>query len=204
VKWSRWRHLAYLWLPTPHRPVETTGLVGQQQAGATVHGKTRSSGGGLLQEKAHHQQQPSFPLLSQSGTRPGGGTSRPNLRGGNYLHKASPGVYLSGGASGCVHPLHSGMPPERNLSQDLTQVTLQKAVIQHTPGIHHSGHRGQYAATAHVPLSEEAGVQISMAEVSQAWQNGYAERIMRTIKEEEVDLSEYEGYWEPTGRLVSS
>ena len=27
-----------------------------------------------------------------------------------------------------------------------------------------------------------------------AWQNGYAERLMRTIKEEEVDLSEYECY----------
>ena len=30
-------------------------------------------------------------------------------------------------------------------------------------------------------------VQISMAEVGQAWQNGYAERLIRTIKEEEVD-----------------
>ena len=33
-----------------------------------------------------------------------------------------------------------------------------------------------------------------MAEVGAAWQNGYAERLMRTIKEEEVDLSEYENY----------
>jgi transposase InsO family protein len=33
-----------------------------------------------------------------------------------------------------------------------------------------------------------------MADVGAAWQNGYAERLMRTIKEEEVDLSEYEDY----------
>ena len=33
-----------------------------------------------------------------------------------------------------------------------------------------------------------------MAEVGAAWQNGYAERLMRTIKEEEVSLSEYEDY----------
>jgi putative transposase len=33
-----------------------------------------------------------------------------------------------------------------------------------------------------------------MAEVGEAWQNGYAERLVRTIKEEEVDLSEYEDY----------
>ena len=29
-----------------------------------------------------------------------------------------------------------------------------------------------------------------------AWQNGYAERLMRTIKEEEVDLSEYRNFAE--------
>lgn len=30
-----------------------------------------------------------------------------------------------------------------------------------------------------------------MAEVGAAWQNGYAERLMLTMKEEEVDLAEY-------------
>lgn len=33
-----------------------------------------------------------------------------------------------------------------------------------------------------------------MAEVGQAWQNGYAERLMRTIKKEEVQLQDYEDY----------
>ena len=33
-----------------------------------------------------------------------------------------------------------------------------------------------------------------MAEVGCPEQNGYAERLMRTIKEEEVDLSEYKDY----------
>ena len=54
----------------------------------------------------------------------------------------------------------------------------------------------QYAATDYVDLLKEHGVQISMAEVGQAWQNGYAERLMRTIKEEEVDLSEYRNFTE--------
>jgi putative transposase len=35
-----------------------------------------------------------------------------------------------------------------------------------------------------------------MTEVGAAWQNGYAERLMRTIKEEEVDLSEYRSFAE--------
>jgi transposase InsO family protein len=84
----------------------------------------------------------------------------------------------------------------RSLSQELTQVALRKALAQRAPGIHHSDQGVQYAATVYVQLLEKAGVQISMAEVGQAWQNGYAEGVMRTIKEDEVDLSEYQDYWD--------
>jgi transposase InsO family protein len=87
----------------------------------------------------------------------------------DQLYKASLGVCLFSGASECVNPLHSGWDLGRSLNQELTQVTLQTALIQHTPGIHHSGQRVQYAATAYVQLLEETGVQISMAEVGQAW-----------------------------------
>jgi transposase InsO family protein len=44
-----------------------------------------------------------------------------------------------------------------------------------------------------------------MAQVGQAWQNGYAERLMRTIKEEEVDLSEYQDFaqvYEQIGHFI--
>jgi len=44
-------------------------------------------------------------------------------------------------------------------------------------------------------------VQISMAEVGKAWQNGYAERLIRTIKEDEVDLSEYVDYTDAIQQL---
>lgn len=84
----------------------------------------------------------------------------------------------------------------RSLSQELTLVALQRALILHTPDIHHSDQGVQYAATAYIQLLENDGVEISMAEVGQAWQNGYAERVMRTIKEEEVELSEYQDYWD--------
>ena len=40
-----------------------------------------------------------------------------------------------------------------------------------------------------------------MAEMGAAWQNGYAERLMRTIKEEGVDLSEYEDYTDAVRQL---
>jgi transposase InsO family protein len=82
----------------------------------------------------------------------------------------------------------------RGLDQDLTLTALQRALAQHTPEIHHSDQGVQYAATAYVDLLKAHGVTISMAEVGEPTQNGYAERLMRTIKEEEVDLSDYEDY----------
>ncbi len=44
-----------------------------------------------------------------------------------------------------------------------------------------------------------------MAEVGEATQNGYAERLIRTIKEEEVDLSDYHDYtdaYRQIGRFI--
>jgi transposase InsO family protein len=52
----------------------------------------------------------------------------------------------------------------------------------------------QYAATEYVETLWQAGVQISMADIGDPTQNGHVERLIRTIKEEEVDLSEYENY----------
>jgi transposase InsO family protein len=82
----------------------------------------------------------------------------------------------------------------RQLDQSLTLTALQRALLRHCPGIHHSDQGVQYAATAYVEQLRAHGVAISMAEVGEATQNGYAERLMRTIKEEEVYLAEYENY----------
>jgi putative transposase len=82
----------------------------------------------------------------------------------------------------------------RSLDQSLTLRALDQALAHHTPEIHHSDQGVQYAATAYTARLQAAGVQISMAEVGAAWQNGYARRLMRTIKEEEVDLSDYVNY----------
>ncbi len=35
-----------------------------------------------------------------------------------------------------------------------------------------------------------------MTDRGQAWQNGYAERVIRTIKEAEVELSDYQDYYD--------
>jgi transposase InsO family protein len=79
----------------------------------------------------------------------------------------------------------------RTLDQELTLMALRAALENHLPEIHHSDQGVQYAAYAYTDLLKEHGVQISMAAVGKAEENGYAERFMRTIKEEEVNLSEY-------------
>jgi putative transposase len=84
----------------------------------------------------------------------------------------------------------------RSMDQSLTLTALRKGLKKGQPEIHHSDQGVQYAAHEYVKLLQQHTVEISMAEVGQAWQNGYAERLMRTVKEEEVDLSEYRNFTE--------
>jgi len=79
----------------------------------------------------------------------------------------------------------------RTLDQNLTLYALQQALVHHCPKIHHSDQGIHYAFRNYIQALQEHGVQISMAGVGKPEENGYAERLMRTIKEEEVELSEY-------------
>jgi putative transposase len=82
----------------------------------------------------------------------------------------------------------------RTLDQGLTLTALERALTDRQPVIHHSDQGVQYAAAAYVQTLKQRDILISMADVGAAWQNGYAERLIRTIKEEEVVLSEYRDY----------
>ena len=83
----------------------------------------------------------------------------------------------------------------RTIDLQLTLDALRMALEQHDPPqIHHSDQGLQYAAHTYVNLLQAHNVQISMAAVGKAEENGFAERFMRTIKEEEVDLSEYHDF----------
>jgi len=77
------------------------------------------------------------------------------------------------------------------LGVELTLGALELALDKGTPEIHHSDQGLQYAATDYTVRLQSVGAQISMAEVGQSAQNGYAERVIRTIKEEEVYLNDY-------------
>jgi putative transposase len=102
-------------------------------------------------------------------------------------------VYLAVVMDVCTRAIR-GWHLSRGLDQGLALTALERALQHGQPEIHYSDQGVQYAAQDYVRCLQEHGVQISMSRRGAAWQNGYAERLMRTIKEDEVYLSEYCDY----------
>jgi putative transposase len=90
----------------------------------------------------------------------------------------------------------------RDLDQGLTLAALERALVVAVPKLHHSDQGVQYAATAYVQRLQNLGVTLSMAAIGEPRENGYAERLVRTIKEEEVDLSEYQDFADAQGQIM--
>jgi transposase InsO family protein len=89
----------------------------------------------------------------------------------------------------------------RSLDRHLTLTALRQALVDHVPDIHHSDQGWQYACGEYTDLLKASDVQISMAAVGKPEENGFAERLMRTIKEEAIDLSEYTDFHDAYQRL---
>jgi len=79
-----------------------------------------------------------------------------------------------------------------SLSTELVLNALRGALAKRRPEIHHSDQGVQYAAVGYTELLRAADVRISMAGRGRPMENPYAERVIRTIKEEEVVLNEYD------------
>ena len=94
-----------------------------------------------------------------------------------------------------------GWELSHDLDRSLTVTTLLRALHHGRPEIHHSDQGVQYAAQEYVDHLRGVQTAISMSDPGAAWQNGYAERFIRTVKEEEVDLSEYEDYDDALNQL---
>ena len=104
------------------------------------------------------------------------------------------------GADGCLHALHPRLlpvpQPRRGLDADGTEKSARRQRARDTPlrpgrTVHASVNA--YAATKYVSLLQSKGVLVSMAACSHKCErvgcpeeNGFAERLMRTIKEEHV------------------
>jgi transposase InsO family protein len=73
--------------------------------------------------------------------------------------------------------------------------------------IHHSDRGVQYACREYVQRLKQAGARISMTAVGEPKENAQAERVIRTLKEEEVDLQEYGSFAEAArgiGRFIET
>lgn len=88
-----------------------------------------------------------------------------------------------------------GWALERHLDSELSVAALRMALTARavTPGlVHHSDRGVQYACSDYTELLVEHEIRISMSRVANPYDNAYAERFMRTLKYEEVYLSDYD------------
>ena len=89
----------------------------------------------------------------------------------------------------------------QHLTQPLTLKPLQQALRRSVPEIHHSDQGVQYLSSAYLSMLRQHGIEISVARRGCPWENGYAERLIRTLKAEEVHLNDYKDVREARDRI---
>ena len=90
----------------------------------------------------------------------------------------------------------------QHLTQSLTLKPLEAALRQSgSPEIYHSDQGAQYLSNAYISLLWQHSIEISVARRGHPWENGYAERLIRTLKEEEVQLNAYEDIHQARDRI---
>lgn len=97
-----------------------------------------------------------------------------------------------------------GWELSRRIDTALTLGALKMALGSRAvkPGLLHHSDRGvQYAATDYTNLLKEAGIDISMSRRGNPYDNAQAESFMKTLKYEEVYLSEYSNLSDARSRI---
>jgi len=115
-----------------------------------------------------------------------------------YIHLPTGFAYLA-----CILDALSrrciGWELSRCIDSHLTGTALDRALAlrQPTPGlIHHSDRGVQYACADYVTRLTDAGIAISMSAKGNPYDNAKAESFFKTLKREEVYLTQYETYAE--------
>ena len=95
-----------------------------------------------------------------------------------------------------------GWQVSHHLNTSLTLKPLEQAGHQSVPEIHYSDQGVQYLSTAYISTLNRHGIEISLAKRGCPSENGYAERRpIRTLKEEEVHLNDYEDITQARARI---
>ena len=93
-------------------------------------------------------------------------------------------IYLSLLMDVFTRMIRGWKPVSRHLTQPLTLKPLEEETLRRSvPEIHHSDQGVQYLSKAYVTTLQEHGVEISVSQRGRPWENGYAERLIRTVKE---------------------
>lgn len=91
------------------------------------------------------------------------------------------------------------------INTDLALAALEMAIESRRPPqgcIHHSDRGVQYASHAYVDLLRAHDFQISMSAKGNPYDNAMAESFMKTLKVEEVYLSDYEDFYEVVNNVT--
>ena len=90
----------------------------------------------------------------------------------------------------------------RDMTEKLVTSALEKALSTHpAPAIHHLDQGVQYCATGYVTLLQNSNIKVSMSAAGRPTENAFVERVIRTLKEEEVYLSDYEDFFDSQTRI---
>ncbi|HZO90301.1 MAG TPA: IS3 family transposase [Chthonomonadaceae bacterium] len=90
----------------------------------------------------------------------------------------------------------------RDLTEHLVTTALENALASHAaPTIHHSDQGVQYCAIGYVTRLQQAGVAVSMSAAGRPTENAFVERVIRTLKDEEVSLNEYADFADAQQRI---
>jgi putative transposase len=95
-----------------------------------------------------------------------------------------------------------GWAISKNLDHTLPLEALRKALSNNpAPVIHHSDQGVQYCAENYVEALKERGIQISMSDKGNPYQNSITESFFKTLKYNEIYLNEYESFEEARGNI---
>ena len=90
----------------------------------------------------------------------------------------------------------------RRLDAVLATSALRMALTERKPQVHHSDRGVQYASGEYTSLLKESGVAISMSRKGNPYDNAKAESFMKTLKCEQVYLSEYDSLADANAQIA--
>lgn len=108
-----------------------------------------------------------------------------------YIRVGCGFVYLAAVLDACSRRC-LGWSLGRRLDASLAVSALRMALRDRRPQVHHSDRGVQYASKEYTEILKAHGIQISMSRKGNPYDNAKAESFMKTLKYEQVYLSEYE------------